>query len=104
MATNFHKPLLRRRYILKNTLFSVLNEHREVLAHIVPVNNGFFVIELKDVDVDDIWFQQDGATRHTASERIYLLKKTLADGIISRRGSVACPSRSCDLTQLDNLL
>lgn len=50
--------------------------------------NGFFVPELKDVDVDDLWFQQDGVTCHTANETINLLKETFGERIISRRGPV----------------
>ena len=38
--------------------------------------NDFFVSESEDVDVDDLWFQQDGATYHTAKETINLLKET----------------------------
>ena len=64
----------------------------------------FFVPELGDVDVDDLWFQQDGATCHTANETINLLKKTFGERIISRRGPVAWPPRSCDLTPLDYFL
>ncbi|EFN87456.1 hypothetical protein EAI_00394, partial [Harpegnathos saltator] len=33
----------------------------------------FFVPKLQDMDVDDMWFQQDSATCHTARETIQLL-------------------------------
>lgn len=66
--------------------------------------NDFFVPELEDVDVDDLWFQQDGATCHTANDTINLLKETFGERIISRRGPVAWPPRSCDLTPLDYFL
>ncbi|EFN79524.1 hypothetical protein EAI_06736, partial [Harpegnathos saltator] len=36
----------------------------------------FFVPKLQDMDVDDMWFQQDGATCHTARETIQLLHKS----------------------------
>ena len=62
--------------------------------------NKFFVLELDDVDVD----AQDGATWHTANETINLLKKTFGERIISRRGPVAWPPKSCDLTPLDYFL
>ena len=39
--------------------------------------NDFFVPELEDVDVDDLWFQQDDATYHAVNESINLLKKIL---------------------------
>ena len=66
--------------------------------------NDFFVPELDDVDVDDLWFQQDGATCHTANATIDLLKETFGERIISRRGPVAWPPRSCDITPLDYFL
>ena len=54
--------------------------------------------------MDELWFQQDGATCHTANETIVLLKETFGERIISRRGPVAWPSRPCDLTPLDYFL
>ena len=66
--------------------------------------NDFFVPDLDDVDVDDLWFQQDGATYHTANEKDNYLKKTFGERIISRRGSMAWPPRSCDLTPLNYFL
>ncbi|GFU19589.1 uncharacterized protein TNCV_21621 [Trichonephila clavipes] len=51
-----------------------------------------------------LWFQQDGATCHTARATIDLLKDTLGDRLISRFGPVNWPPRSCDLTPLDYFL
>ena len=34
----------------------------------------FFILELKDVDVSNIWFQQDRATYNTANVTINLLR------------------------------
>ncbi|GFW54973.1 putative transposable element [Trichonephila clavipes] len=50
------------------------------------------------------FFQQDGATCHTVSATIDLLKDTLGDRLISRFGPVNWPPRSCDLTPLDHFL
>ncbi|GFV58333.1 DUF4817 domain-containing protein [Trichonephila clavipes] len=50
------------------------------------------------------WFQQDGATCHTARATIDLLKDTFGDRLISRFGPVNWPPRSCDLTLLDYFL
>ncbi|GFX99094.1 putative DD41D transposase [Trichonephila clavipes] len=55
-------------------------------------------------DVQELWFQQDGATSHTARAAIVLLKDTFGDRLISRFGPVNCPPRSCDLTPLDYFL
>ncbi|GFU62097.1 uncharacterized protein TNCV_4893151 [Trichonephila clavipes] len=58
---------------------------------------------LKNVFME-LWFQQDGATCHTARATIDLLKDTFGDRLISRFGPVNWPSRSCDLTPLDYFL
>ncbi|GFS92007.1 transposable element Tc3 transposase [Trichonephila clavipes] len=55
-------------------------------------------------DVQELWFQQDGATCHTARATIDLLKNTFGDRLILRFGSVICPPRACDLTPLDYFL
>ncbi|GFY07698.1 transposable element Tc3 transposase [Trichonephila clavipes] len=64
---------------------------------------NFFIPELNNHDVQELWFQQDGATCHTARATIDLLKDTLGDHV-SRFGPVNWPPRSCDLTPLDNFL
>ncbi|GFT76908.1 transposable element Tc3 transposase [Trichonephila clavipes] len=61
---------------------------------------NFFIPELKTHDVQELWFQQDGATCHTARVTIDLLKDTFGDRLISRFGPVNWPSRSCDSTPL----
>ncbi|GFT06309.1 putative transposable element [Trichonephila clavipes] len=65
---------------------------------------NFFFPELNNHDVQELWFQQDGATCHTARATIDLLKDTFGDRIISRFGPVNWPPRSCDLTPLDYFL
>ncbi|GFW04831.1 transposable element Tc3 transposase [Trichonephila clavipes] len=81
-------------------------------GHNVTVNGGryramitnFFIPELNNHDVQELWFQQDGATCHTARATIDLLKDTFGDRLISRFGPVNWPPRSCDLTTLDYFL
>ncbi|GFV83211.1 putative transposable element [Trichonephila clavipes] len=65
---------------------------------------NFIIPELNNHDVQELWFQQDGATCHTARATIDLLKDTLGDRLISRFGPVNWPPRSCDLTPLDYFL
>ncbi|GFV87594.1 transposable element Tcb1 transposase [Trichonephila clavipes] len=65
---------------------------------------NFFIPELNNHDVQELWFQQDGATCHTAHTTIDLLKYTFGDRLISRFGPVNWPPRSCDLTPLDYFL
>ncbi|GFV06249.1 uncharacterized protein TNCV_4589081 [Trichonephila clavipes] len=65
---------------------------------------NFFITELNKHDVQELWFQQDGATCHTARATIDLLKDTFGDRLISRFGPVNWPPRSCDVTPLDYFL
>ncbi|GFV35258.1 uncharacterized protein TNCV_620541 [Trichonephila clavipes] len=44
---------------------------------------NFFIPELNNHDVLELWFQQDGATCHTARATIDLLKDTFGDRLIS---------------------
>ncbi|GFV96967.1 transposable element Tc3 transposase [Trichonephila clavipes] len=104
-------------YIQKNRLFGALYglvesffKHDE--GHNVTVNGdryraiitNFFIPELNNHDVQELWFQQDGATCHTARATIDSLKDTFGDRLISRFGPVSWPPRSCDLTPLDYFL
>ncbi|GFV37682.1 uncharacterized protein TNCV_2707971 [Trichonephila clavipes] len=65
---------------------------------------NFFIPELNNHDVQELWFQQDGATCHTARATIDLLKDTFGDRLITRFGPLNWPPRSCDLTPLDYFL
>ncbi|GFS72724.1 putative DD41D transposase [Trichonephila clavipes] len=65
---------------------------------------NFFIPELNNHDVQELWFQQDGATCHTARATIDLLKDTFGDRLISRFEPVNWPPRSYDLTPLDYFL
>ncbi|GFW23693.1 uncharacterized protein TNCV_2032361 [Trichonephila clavipes] len=65
---------------------------------------NFFIPELNNHDVQELWFQQDGATCHTACATIDLLKDLFGERLISRFGPVNWPPRSCDLTPLDYFL
>ncbi|GFW24778.1 transposase [Trichonephila clavipes] len=56
---------------------------------------NFFIPELNNHDVHELWFQRDGATCHTARATIDLLKDTFGDRLISRFGPVNWPPRSC---------
>ncbi|GFT87485.1 hypothetical protein TNCV_2395871 [Trichonephila clavipes] len=90
--------------------WSVLFKNDE--GHNVTVNGdrhramitNFFIPESNNHDVQELWFQQDGATCHTARATIDLLKDTFGDRLISRFGPVNWPPRSCDLTPLDYFL
>ncbi|GFU31485.1 transposable element Tc3 transposase [Trichonephila clavipes] len=65
---------------------------------------NFFIPELNNHDVKDMWFQQDSAPCQTARATIDLLKDTFGDRLISRFKPVNWPPRSCDLSTLDYFL
>ena len=68
--------------------------------------NEFLFTKIEEEDTGNIWFQQDGATCHTAEATLDVLRTVFEDGIISisRRADVFWPPRSCDLTLLDYFL
>ena len=63
--------------------------------------NEFLFTKIEEEDIGNIWFQQDGATCHTAEDTLDVLHPVFEDRFISRRSDVVWPSRSCDLTPLD---
>ena len=64
----------------------------------------FFLQKLDDIDVTNIWFQQDSATCHIVSETIQLLHETFPGHVLSRFGDQNWLPRSCDLILLDFFL
>ena len=50
--------------------------------------NEFLFPKIEEDDMDNIWFQQDGATCHTANVTIYLLLTVSENRIISRNSDV----------------
>ena len=60
--------------------------------------------KIEEEDIGNIWFQQDGATNHTAEAILGVLRTVFEDRIISRRADVVRLPRSCDLTPLDYYL
>ncbi|GFV97840.1 transposable element Tc3 transposase [Trichonephila clavipes] len=75
----------------------------EANPQVAKITN-FSIPELNNDDVQELWFQQDGATCRKARATIDLLKDTFGDRLISRFGPVKWPPRSCDLTPLDYFL
>jgi hypothetical protein len=54
--------------------------------------------QLDGMHMEDMWFQLDGATCHTACETNELLQENFPGRVISRNGNQNWPPRSCDLT------
>ncbi|GFU80786.1 putative LOC101896122 [Trichonephila clavipes] len=79
---------------LTGALYGLVESFKNDEGHNVTVNGdryramitNFFIPELNNHDVQELWFQQDGATCHTARATIDLLKDTFGDRLISRFG------------------
>lgn len=54
--------------------------------------------------LQELWFQQDGATAHTARNSLNLLRQMFPGHLVSRRGDLEWPARSPDLSVCDFFL
>ena len=66
--------------------------------------NEFLFTKIKEKDIGNIWFQQDGATCHSVEATLDVLRPVFEDRIISRRADVVWQARSCNLSPLDYYL
>ena len=66
--------------------------------------NEFLFTKIEKEDTANIWFQQDGATCHTAEATLDVLCPVFEDRFISRRADVVWPPRISDLTPLNYYL
>lgn len=64
----------------------------------------FFLPKLDELGVRNVWFQQDGATAHTARASMALLREHFPQRLISLRGDLQWPARSPDLAPCDYFL
>ena len=55
-------------------------------------------------DTENFWFQQDGATAHTARPSLEVLREMFPNRLISLRGDIGWPARSPDLAPCDFFL
>lgn len=76
-------------YFLKNTEAVIVNDirYRQMLT-------VFFQAELNNINLECMWFQQDGPTRHYTNETVKLLKEQFNIRVISRNGGVNWPKAS----------
>lgn len=67
---------------------------------------NFFVPELrrKRIPIQRVWFQQDGATAHTARASMNVIRPLFPDRLISKFGDIHWPPRSPDLSMCDFFL
>ena len=66
--------------------------------------NQFLFPKIEEVDIGNIWFQQDGATCHTAEATLDVLRPVFEDLVINCKADVVWPPRSIDLKPLDYYL
>ena len=66
--------------------------------------NEFLFLKIEEEDISNIWFQQDGATCHTAEATLDVLRPVFKDRIINSKADVVWPPRSYDLTPFDYYL
>ena len=52
--------------------------------------------QLEDLDMQKLWFQQDGATPHTSRETMKILRAAFPGRLISRFSDVPWPPQSPD--------
>ena len=69
--------------------------HRQFRA-LRSYDNHLFLPAIKEYDLEGMWDQQNGATRHTTLANMALLRETLPGHVISRCGDINWPPRSCD--------
>lgn len=64
----------------------------------------FFLPKLEEIDVGDVWFQQDGVTSHIVRTSMNLLREHFPGRLISLWGDFQWPARSPDLAPSDFFL
>ena len=65
---------------------------------------NLFLPAIEKYYLEDMWFQEDGATRPITRANMALLQNTFIGRKISCRGDINWPPKSCGLTALDFLL
>lgn len=73
------------------------DRYRWMLAHSV-------LPEMREKGLEDFWFQQDGATCHTAGSTMKFLQQKFPGRVVSKGGDIDWPPRSPDLTAPDFFL
>ncbi len=63
-----------------------------------------FLPALKEKQLEEIWFQQDGAAPHTSKAALAWLTETFQQKLISRKTPIEWPAHSPDLTPCDFFL
>ena len=70
----------------------------------VNMINECFLPALNQMGVENVWFQQEGATAHTARASITVFRQNFPGHLISSRGNLHWPARFSDLSPCDYFL
>jgi len=89
-----------RRSVLQSPRRSVTVNSERYVAMI----QEFFAPALEELNAGLVWFQQDGATAHTARKSMVVSRKMFPGRLISLRGDISWPARWPDLTPCDYFL
>ncbi|KAL1453998.1 hypothetical protein WDU94_010295 [Cyamophila willieti] len=92
------------RYSFEDDVGNTVNVDGERYRAMDAMVNEFLLPQLDELGLENMWFQQDGATAHTARATIDLLKQALPGRLISRFGDIHYSARSPDLSVLDFFL
>jgi hypothetical protein len=70
--------------------------------HTTEVNNSLIPeLRRRGIDLSSVWFQQDGATAHTARASMSVLREMFPQHVISHCGDVPWPPCSPDPSACD---
>jgi hypothetical protein len=72
--------------------------------HYVEMLHNFLPPRLNELGNASLWFQQDGATAHTARASMEVLREIFPGCLISLRGDIPWPAHSPDLSPCDFFL
>ena len=72
-------------YFFKNDVGEAISVNGELYSTMI---SDFFWSKFNDMDVDDMWFQQDSSTCHTVDAMMNFLHERFQGMVISRRGDV----------------
>ena len=107
---------MRNRFTMRELRFGVLGPYFFIdengsavtitSAHYIEMLENFLQPQLNKLaaDIEDIWFQQDGATAHITQRTMHYLKELFPRHIISHRSNIPWPARSPVLAPCDFFL
>jgi hypothetical protein len=69
--------------------------------YIKMLNTFLLQLRRRNVNMQQIWFQQDGATTHKARASMQVIRDMFPEHVISNFGDIPWPLRSPDLSVCD---